>query len=145
MYFSTRGFVFHVAERRVVYGMIMTQLIHGLGKGGMVKRTPTFTKNFRWQPENPGGPMPVRVELVGTFTEWKPVALKRDRVSGVWQLALHNIPGNRTHSYMLLVNRRPVADKYADGMAVPHTEEEKHYALETPRGPRMFMLYSQTK
>ena len=89
--------------------------------------------------------MPVRVELVGSFTNWQPVALKRDRVSGIWQVTLHDIPGNRTHSYMLLVNRRPVKDKHADGLAAPHIPEEEQYQLMTPRGPRVFMLYSQTK
>ena len=68
------------------------------------KRAPTFSKIFRWQPDQPGGPMPVRVEVAGTFNGWQPVALKRDRISGVWQLTLHDIPGHRTHNYMLLVN-----------------------------------------
>ena len=89
--------------------------------------------------------MPVRVEVAGSFNGWQRVALKRDRVSGVWQVTLHDIPGNRTHNYMLLVNGRPVNDKLADGLAVPHTEEEKQHQLETPRGPRVFMLASQTK
>ena len=73
------------------------------------------------------------------------MALKRDRVSGVWQASLDDIPGNRTHSYMILVNNRPVNDRNADGLAVPHTEEEKQHALTTARGPRVFMLASQTK
>ena len=123
----------------------MSQPIHGLAKDVAGKRTPTFTKIFRWQPEQAGGPMPVRVEVAGTFNGWQRVALKRDRVSGVWQLTLHDIPGNRTHNYMLLVNGRPVNDKHADGMAVPHTAEEKQHQLETPRGPRVFLLASQTK
>ena len=89
--------------------------------------------------------MPVRVEVAGTFNDWQRVPLKRDKLSGVWQLPLPNIPGNRTHNYMLLVNGRPVADKFADGLAVPHTAEEKLHQLETPRGPRVFMLASQTK
>jgi len=89
--------------------------------------------------------MPVRVEVAGTFNDWKRVPLKRDRVSGVWQATVHDIPGNRTHSYMLLVNGRSVSDKFADGMAVPHTEAEKQHQLVTPRGPRVFMLASQTK
>jgi len=123
----------------------MSQHIHGPGKHEAAKRPSTFTKIFRWQPEQPGGPMPVRVEVAGSFNGWQRVALKRDRVSGVWQLTLHDIPGNRTHNYMLLVNGRPVNDKLADGLAVPHTEEEKQHQLETPRGPRVFMLASQTK
>jgi 1,4-alpha-glucan branching enzyme len=89
--------------------------------------------------------MPVRVEVVGSFNDWKPVPLKRDRATGVWQAALHDIPGNRTHTYMLLVNGRPVKDQHSDGLAIPHTAEEKQYQLDTPRGPRVFMLASQTK
>ncbi len=89
--------------------------------------------------------MPVRVEVAGTFNHWQRVALKRDKLSGVWQLTLADIPGNRTHNYMILVNGRPVPDKFADGLALPQTEEEKQHQLETPRGPRVFMLASQTK
>jgi 1,4-alpha-glucan branching enzyme len=89
--------------------------------------------------------MPVRVEVAGSFNGWQRVALKRDRVSGVWQVTLHGIPGNRTHNYMLLVNSRPVNDPHADGLAVPHTPEEVQHQLATPRGPRVFMLASHTK
>ena len=46
---------------------------------------------------------------------------------------------------MLLVNNRPVPDKNSDGLAVPHTAEEQQHALTTPRGPRVFMLFSHTK
>ncbi|HZI30695.1 MAG TPA: hypothetical protein VFF11_00025 [Candidatus Binatia bacterium] len=123
----------------------MTHRIHPLHGAGAHKRAATFTKIFRWHLDPPNSPMPVRVEVAGSFNEWKRVPLKRDRVSGVWQATLHDIPGNRTHSYMLLVNGRPVADKHADGLAVPHTEEEKQHQLMTPRGPRVFMLASQTK
>lgn len=70
---------------------------------------------------------------------------KFDRTTGVWQLALNDIPGNCTHNYMLLVNGKPAPDKNSDGLAVPHTAEEKQFALETARGPRVFMLFSQTK
>ena len=112
---------------------------------GPERKQPTFSKIFRWQPETPGGPMPVRVEVTGTFNAWQRVALKWDRVSGVWQVTVENIPGNRTHNYMILVNGRPVADKNADGMAIPHTAEEKAHAFTTARGPRVFMLASNTK
>ena len=104
-----------------------------------------FSKVFRWQPENPGGPLPVKVEIVGSFNNWEKTALKYDRTNGVWQLTLENIPGNCTHNYMLLVNGRPTRDKNSDGLAVPHTAQEKQYQLDTPRGPRVFMLFSQTK
>lgn len=123
----------------------MSHHIRSSGKVELGKRPGTFSKIFRWQPEPPGGPLPVRVEVAGSFNGWQRVALKRDRVSGVWELMLPNIPGNRTHNYMLLVNGRPTHDKHADGLAVPHTAEEQQHALTTPRGPRVFMLASQTK
>lgn len=108
------------------------------------KRPVVFSKIFRWQTEQPG-PQPVSVAIVGTFTNWQKAPLKFDRAHGIWQLALHDIPGNTTHNYMLLVNGKPAKDKHADGLAVPHTDEEKKHALETPRGPRVFVLFSQTK
>jgi len=108
------------------------------------KRPTVFSKIFRWQTEQPG-PQPVSVAIAGTFTNWQKVPLKFDRAHSIWQLALHDIPGNTTHNYMLLVNGKPAKDKFADGLAVPHTEEEKQHALETPRGPRVFVLFSQTK
>lgn len=109
------------------------------------KRQAAFAKIFRWQSPDPAAPLPVQVEIAGSFTGWQKVPLKYDRASGVWTVRLDNIPGNRTHNYMLLVNGRPTSDKNSDGLAVPKTEEEKQYALETPRGPRVFMLFSQTK
>ena len=111
----------------------------------IAKRASVFSKIFRWQPDVPGGPLPVRVEIVGSFTKWEKKPLKYDRTNGIWQLTLENIPGNTTHNYMLLVNGRPTRDKNSDGLAVPHTEQEKQYQLDTPRGPRVFMLFSQTK
>jgi 1,4-alpha-glucan branching enzyme len=108
------------------------------------KQPSVFSKIFRWQQEAPG-PMPVKVEITGTFNGWEKTPLKYDRASGVWQATLENIPGNRTHNYMLLVNGRPVADKNSDGLAIPRTEQEKQHELITPRGPRVFMLFSQTK
>lgn len=110
-----------------------------------VKRPLYFSKVFRWQPEKAGGPLPVRVEIAGSFTAWEKKPMKYDRENGIWQLTLENIPGNTTHTYMLLVNGRPTSDKNSDGLAIPHTEQEKQFALETPRGPRVFMLFSQTK
>jgi hypothetical protein len=123
----------------------MSHPIHNIDKGAVVKRTPTFSKIFRWQPEQTGGPMPVRVEVTGTFNQWQRVALKRDRVSGDWSVALSDIPGHRTHHYMILVNGRPVKDPHADGLVIPQTPEEVQHQLETPRGPRVFMFASQTK
>lgn len=123
----------------------MSHNYHSSAKADAGKRPVTFSKIFRWQPDQPNGPLPVLVEVAGTFNGWQRVALKRDRVSGTWQLTVPDIPGHRTHNYMLLVNGKPVTDKHADGLAVPHSAEEKQYQLMTPRGPRVFILFSQTK
>jgi 1,4-alpha-glucan branching enzyme len=110
----------------------------------LAKRPAVFNKIFRWQTEQPS-PQPVSVAVVGTFNNWQKAPLKFDRAHGIWQVTLHDIPGNTPHNYMLLVNGKPAKDKHADGLAVPHTEEEKQHALTTPRGPRVFVLFSQTK
>jgi hypothetical protein len=62
-----------------------------------------------------------------------------------WHVTLHHIEGNRTHHYMLLVDGKPVQDKNADGLAIPHGPQEEEYQLMTGRGPRLFMLFAQTK
>ena len=108
-------------------------------------KAPTFNKIFRWEAANPVGAPPASVAVVGSFSEWQPLPLKMDRPGNVWQLALHNIPGNRTHRYMLLVDGQPANDPNADGLAIPETAQEKSWALTTARGPRLFMLFSQTK
>ena len=100
---------------------------------------------FRWELPDPKSPLPVSVVVVGTFSNWLPLPLKYDRAHRVWQLMVENIPGNCTHHYMLLVNRKPVNDSHADGLAVPADEQEMAFALTTPRGPRVFMLYSNTR
>ena len=111
----------------------------------MAKRPAFFSKVFRWQPAKPGDPKPASVEVAGTFNEWKPAALVPDHATNCWQLTLHNLPGNRTHHYMLLVDGQPASDRHCDGLAVPETEAEKQFQLQTARGPRVFMLFSETK
>ena len=123
----------------------MTPLSHPSPAHLTAKRPLVFSKVFRWKTEQPQEPLPVKVEIVGSFNGWQKLPLKYDRASGVWQLTVENIPGNRTHNYMLLVNGRPTSDKNSDGLAIPQTDEEKQYQLDTPRGPRVFMLFSQTK
>ena len=122
----------------------MSQHKTHMGSAVLAKRAAVFTKIFRWQTEQPG-PQPVSVAVAGTFSGWQKLPLKFDRTHGIWQLTLHDIPGNCTHNYMLLVNGKPAPDKNSDGFAIPHTAEEKQFALETTRGPRVFMLFSQTK
>ena len=112
---------------------------------GPVERKPTFTKIFRWH--LPGGQKqePATVEVVGTFTNWEKVPLVHDRVRGGWQVTLDHLAGHRTHHYMLLADGQPVRDQHCDGLAVPRNAQEAQFALATPRGPRVFMLFSQTK
>ena len=58
---------------------------------------------------------------------------------------LSDIPNNRTHRYMMLVNGQPIYDKYNDGLALPQGPEEEQYQIMTDKGPRVFILFSQTK
>lgn len=104
-------------------------------------RKQAFSKIFRWQPTN--GHAPSKVEVAGTFSHWKKLALTRE-ISGGWHLTLHQIPGNRTHHFMFFADDRPVSG-HSDGLAVPQSSEEEQFALTTVRGPRVFMLFSQTK
>ena len=46
---------------------------------------------------------------------------------------------------MLLIDGKPTYDKTCDGLAVPHGVEEERYAYPTEKGPRVFMLFAQTK
>lgn len=105
----------------------------------------TFSKVFRWQPAGRNIPTPTAVEVVGSFSAWQALPLARDRITGAWQLALDGISGNRTHRYMLLVDGVPAADKSCDGLAVPEGFGEQQYQLMTARGPRVFLLFAQTK
>ncbi len=105
----------------------------------------TYSKVFRWQKTDPHAHEPHTVEIVGSFTEWERVPLTHDRAHKTWHLTQHNIASNKTHHYMLLVDGKPSADKNCDGYAIPHGEQEKKYAIETPRGPRLFMLFAQAK
>ncbi len=103
-----------------------------------------FSKIFRWQSPAEQTAAPAKVEVAGTFSNWRKLPLARE-VTGGWNLTLHEIPGNRTHHYMLLVDDQPVQDKFCDGLAVPQNPEEEQFAITTARGPRVFMLFAQTK
>ena len=106
---------------------------------------PTFRKTFRWQPSDPRAPIPAAVELAGSFTDWQLQTMKRDAITNTWQLTLDGIPGHCTHRYMLFVNGEPAHDKNCDGLAVPQSAEEERHQLMTARGPRVFLLFAQTK
>ena len=108
-------------------------------------RRQTFSKVFRWRLPDGHTKEPSTVELVGSFNHWQKVPLTRDSVLDAWHVTLHHIQGNKTHHYMILVDGQPVYDKNCDGLAVPHGPLEERYQLATDRGPRVFMLFAQTK
>jgi 1,4-alpha-glucan branching enzyme len=105
---------------------------------------PTYPKTFRWSLPPDQTEVPEKVEVAGTFTGWQKYEMGRD-VSGVWQINFENIPGHRTHHYMFFADGKPVNDIMSDGLAEPQGTQEAEYALATPRGPRVFMLFAQTK
>jgi hypothetical protein len=108
-------------------------------------RQQTFTKVFRWRLPDGQIEAPKSVEVVGSFTRWQKVQLNRDSVLDAWHVTLHHILGNRTHHYMVLVDGKPYYDKTCDGLAVPHGSDEERYAVQTEKGPRVLMLWAQTK
>ena len=108
-------------------------------------RPQTFTRIFRWRLPAGQTQEPATVEVVGTFTKWQKVPLVRESAQHAWQVTLHDLPLNRTHHYMLLVDGKPVRDEQCDGLAIPRTAQEAQYQLMTPRGPRVLMLFTQTK
>ena len=108
-------------------------------------RVLTFSKIFRWRLPDGQTKEPNTVEIVGSFTHWKRVTLHRDGKQDSWHAVIHHIVGNRTHHYMLLIDDVPAHDKTCDGLAVPHGYQEEQFALATEKGPRVFMLFGQTK
>ena len=104
-----------------------------------------YSKVFRWH-HGPGEHDPNTIEIVGSFTDWRPVPLAKTPGShGNWHATIENIPSGKTHHYMLLMDGKPHADKHCDGYAVPLGPQEERYAMETPRGPRLFLLFAQAK
>lgn len=104
-----------------------------------------FSKVFRWRLPDGVTQEPKEVHLVGSFSHWQRVEMMRDGKLDAWHITLHHIPGNKTHHYMLLVDGQPTYDKNCDGLAVPHGFQEEQYQLQTDRGPRVLMLFAQTK
>lgn len=104
-----------------------------------------FTKVFRWPVPDEQTPQPTTVEIAGTFSQWRKLPLTYDRPSRSWQLILNHIPGNHTHRYVYLVDGNPTYDKTCDGLAAPESPQEAQRQIETPRGPRVMLLFSQTK
>lgn len=114
-------------------------------RNGSSERKQVFSKVFRWQLPEGSTHKPVSVEVVGSFTRWQKVPLARNGVPNTWQVTLQDIPNNRTHRYMILVDGAPVHDKFNDGLALPQGPQEEHYQIMTDKGPRVFMLFARTK
>jgi hypothetical protein len=106
---------------------------------------PTYVKVFRWRLPEGRTQEPVTVEIVGTFTNWQRVPFTRDSKEDAWQVTIPHVPAHKMHHYMLLVDGQPAHDKNSDGLAVPHGAQEQQYQLMTDRGPRLFMLFAQSK
>jgi hypothetical protein len=107
--------------------------------------TTTYTKVFRWRLPDGHTEAPRSVEVAGSFNHWQRVPMSRDSVLDAWHITIHHIPGNKTHHYMIFVDGKPVHDKHCDGLAIPHGPLEEQSAMQTERGPRVFMLFGQTK
>jgi hypothetical protein len=71
--------------------------------------------------------------------------MNRDSALDAWHATIHHIPGNRTHHYVFLVDGKPTQDRNCDGLAVPTHPQEEQFQLVTDRGPRVCMLFAQTK
>ncbi len=108
-------------------------------------RGQTFSKVFRWRLPDGHTEEPKTVEVAGSFSHWQKIPLTRDSVLDAWHATLHHLQGNKTHHYMLLVDGKPTFDKSCDGLAVPHGVDEERFQLATDRGPRVMMLFAQTK
>jgi hypothetical protein len=102
-----------------------------------------YARVFRFKPA--GGEMPTSVEIIGSFTRWQTVTLTHDKLQNMWTATITGIPGKKTHHYMLLVNGVPVHDPACDGLAEPMGFDEEQYALQTAKGPRVLMMFAQTK
>jgi len=114
-------------------------------QGATAERGQTFSKVFRWRLPDGRTQEPASVEIAGSFSHWQKVPLLRDGVLDAWHVTIHHIPGNRTHHYMFLVDGKPAYDKHCDGLAVPHGPQEEQFQFLTDKGPRVFMLFAQTK
>lgn len=109
------------------------------------ERKPAYSKVFRWHLADGHTQAPASVEVAGTFSHWEKVPLFHDSAVGAWHVTLHHVQAHRTHHYMLLVDGKPTYDKTCDGLAIPQGPVEEGFAVQTHKGPRVLMLFAQTK
>ena len=108
-------------------------------------RKACYSKVFRYSAAHGHDHQPTHVEIVGSFTNWRPISMSLNPQDHNWQVNIEGIESNKTHHYMLLVNGHPHNDKMCDGYAVPHGDIEHRYSITTPRGQRLFLLFAQAK
>jgi hypothetical protein len=87
----------------------------------------------------------IGISSFSSFSEWRRLPLSYDRPTRCWQLTLRDILGNRTHRYVMLVDGNPTHDQTCDGLVPPQDPQEERWQIETPRGPRVMLLFAQTK
>ena len=116
-----------------------------LAKNKTKERPASYSKVFRWSLPEGRTDLPQTVEIAGSFSGWQKIPMERDGTQHAWHIMLEGIPAHQTHHYMLFVDGKPTQDKNCDGMALPHGMEEAQYTIQTDRGPRVFMLFAQTK
>jgi hypothetical protein len=104
-----------------------------------------FSKIFRWSVPPEETPQPTTVEVVGSFTDWRKVPLAYDKPTKTWTMTLTNIQGNHTHRYVIIVDGKPSYDKTCDGLTAPQSPQEEQWQIQTPRGPRVMLMFAQTK
>jgi len=104
-----------------------------------------FSKVFRWPVPAEQASQPTKVEVVGSFSDWQKVPLVYDKPTRTWTATLTNIRSNHTHQYVVLVDGKPTYDKMCDGLTAPQNPQEERWHIETPKGPRIMLLFSQTK
>ena len=108
-------------------------------------RKQTFSKVFRWRLPDGQAQPPNLVEVAGSFNRWQRIPLTRENAQDGWHATVHEIQSNRTHHYMLFVDGRPTIDQHCDGLAIPRGPEEAQFQVATDKGPRVMMLFAQTK
>jgi hypothetical protein len=71
--------------------------------------------------------------------------LAYDKPTKTWTTTLSDIKNNHTHRCVFLVDGKPSYDASCDGLVAPDDPDETKWQIETPKGPRVMLLFSQTK
>jgi hypothetical protein len=123
----------------------ITPIVPAFLEAGKREQRTGFAKVFRWPVPAEQTPQPKAVEVIGSFSGWRKVPLSYDPPSRTWHVILNNLEGNRTHRYVILVDGKPSYDKTCDGLTTPQSPDEAKCQIATPKGPRIMLLFGQTK